>query len=117
MFMEATARGPSQPCHGAHPPGKEPKVKAWIRGLTIAGNVIGAIVILYGVAVYLTVGAVIGLLIAVAVLVVGPGEDLLEDWARRTAETPEQGELRVAIVDRSTSLAFLVLLGIGIYLL
>ena len=92
-------------------------MKAWIRGLTIAGNVIGAIVILYGVAVYLTVGAVIGLLIAVAILVVGPGEDLLEDWARRTAETPEQGELRVAIVDRSTSLAFLVLLGIGIYLL
>ena len=72
--------------------------------------------ILYGVASFVTAGVTAGLLIAIAILIVGPGEDLLEAWVRKTAETPEQGELRAAVVDRATSLAFLALLGLAVHL-
>ena len=91
-------------------------MKAWIRWLTAAGNALGAVVILYGVASFVTAGSAAGLLIAIAILVVGPGEDLLEAWVRNTADTAEQGELRAAVVDRSTSLAFLALLGLAVHL-
>ena len=40
----------------------------------------------------------------------------MQRWARRTGATPADGELRATIVDRATSLAFLVLLGVTIWL-
>ncbi len=89
----------------------------WIRWLTTAGTAVGVLVILFGIVRFFALGSVPALLIAVAILVVGPGEDALERWARRTGSTPAEGELRATIVDRSTSLAFLILLGVTILLL
>jgi hypothetical protein len=89
----------------------------WIRWLTTSGTVLGALVVLFGIARYVTAGSAAALLIAVAILVVGPGEDVLERWARRTAATPADGEARATVVDRATSLAFLALLGVAISLL
>jgi hypothetical protein len=87
------------------------------KGLTTAGTVIGVLVILYALARYLQAGSFPALLIALAILIVGPGEDLLERWVRRTAPTPEDGEARAITVDRVTSIVFLVLLGGVVYLL
>jgi hypothetical protein len=92
-------------------------VKRWIRWLTISGTLVGALVILYGVVRFVAAESVPALLIAIAILVVGPGEDVLQRWARRTGATPTEGELRATVVDRATSLAFLVLLGITILLM
>jgi hypothetical protein len=50
----------------------------------------------------------------VAILIVGPLEDLLKGWVRQRARTPEEGEAHATIVDRVTSLAFLVLLAVVI---
>ena len=92
-------------------------MERWIRWLTISGTVIGALVVLYGFVRFFALGSAPPLLIAVAILIVGPGEDILQRWARRTGSTPAEGELRATIVDRATSLAFLVLLGVTVWLL
>jgi hypothetical protein len=83
---------------------------AWIRALTTAGTVLGVLVIAYGVVTFALAGSLAALLIAVAIVVVGPGEDALQAWVRRRAATPEQGEAAATIVDRATSVAFLLLL-------
>jgi CDP-diglyceride synthetase len=85
-----------------------------IARLTTAGTIIGAIVVVYGFIRFVTVGSWVGLLIAVAILIVGPLEDLLKGWVRQRARTPEEGEAHATIVDRVTSLAFLVLLAVVI---
>jgi hypothetical protein len=89
---------------------------AWIRSLTMLGNVLGVAVILLGIFTFVSSGAVAGLLIAIAIIVVGPGEDLLQAWVRRTAPDPATGEERATIVDRATSVVFLVLLGLTLLL-
>lgn len=84
---------------------------SWIRPLTTIGTILGAVVIVFGLVVFVSGGALSGLLIAVAIAIVGPGEDLLQAWVRRRAPTTEIGEIHATIVDRATSIAFLVLLG------
>lgn len=66
---------------------------------------------------FVALGSAPPLLITLAILIVGPGEDIWQRWARRTGSTPAEGELRATILDRATSLAFLVLLGMTICLL
>ena len=90
-------------------------MKTWIRPLTTIGSVLGAAVIAYGLYVYFAAGLLPGLLVAVAILIVGPGEDLLQAWVRRTAPTPAEGEVRATVVDRVTSIAFLLLLAWVVY--
>jgi len=92
-------------------------VERWIRWLTLSGTVIGALVVLYGIVRFVGLGAAPPLLIAVAILIVGPGEDIMQRWARETAPTPAVGALRATVVDRATSLAFLILLGVVIRLM
>jgi hypothetical protein len=89
---------------------------AWIRSLTTVGNVLGAAVIVFGIATFVRDGALAGLLIAIAIIIVGPGEDVLQAWVRRTATDPAVGEELAEIVDRATSVAFLVLLGLTLVL-
>jgi hypothetical protein len=90
-------------------------VRGWIRPLTTVGSVLGAVVIVYGLYMYLRAALLPGLLVAAAIVIVGPGEDLLQAWARRSAPTPEEGEARATVVDRVTSIAFLVLLAFVVY--
>lgn len=92
-------------------------MERWIHWLTTSGTVIGALVVLYGIVRFVALGSAPPLLIAVAILIVGPGEDILQNWARRTASMPAEGDLRATIVDRATSLAFLILLGVTIWLM
>jgi len=85
-------------------------VDSWLTVLTTAGNVLGAAVILAGVVRFIASGAVPALLIAIAVLVVGPGEDVLKRWVRARAGSPKEALEWETLVDRATSLAFLALL-------
>ena len=70
--------------------------------------------IAFGVLEFARTGYGPGLVIALAILIVGPGEDLGQAYVRRTAPSPEEGEVRATVVDRVTSLAFLLLLGLAI---
>jgi len=85
-------------------------VRNWITVLTTAGNVVGAALILAGVVRFVANRSVPALLIALAVLIVGPGEDGLRRWVRSRAVSEEAAEEAETVVDRATSLAFLVLL-------
>jgi hypothetical protein len=91
-------------------------MRRWIQVTTTAGTVLGITVVVYGLARFAFGGSIVGLLVAVAVLIVGPGEDLLQKLARQRASTPERGEAWATIVDRVTSIAFLIVLGLVIYL-
>lgn len=86
----------------------------WVRPLTTAGTITGIVVIAFGLLAYALGGHLPGLVLAVAILVVGPGEDLGQAYVRRTAPSPEEGETRATVVDRVTSLVFLLLLGLAI---
>ena len=85
-------------------------VDGWLTVLTTAGNVAGAALIFAGVVRYIASGSVPALLIAVAVLVVGPGEDVLKRWVRARAASPKEAERWETVVDRATSLLFLLVL-------
>jgi hypothetical protein len=85
------------------------------QGLKVLGWVLGGIVIVYGVARFVAAGAVPALLIALAVMIVGPLEDLLKAAVRRQAAPPEQKERLVQLMDQATSAAFLILLILAIY--
>lgn len=74
------------------------------------GFAAGAAVIVYGLARGLMDGATGPLLIALAVLIVGPVEDLLKSLARHARGEPARTAW-TALVDQATSLAFLLLLG------
>lgn len=88
----------------------------WIRPLTTTGTIVGVAVIAVGVLTFAWAGYLPGLVIALAILIVGPGEDLGQAYVRRKAPTLEEGEVRATVVDRVTSLAFLLLLGLAIEL-
>jgi len=78
--------------------------------LNVIGFVLGAVVVLYGGLRYLTEQWLPGLLIALAVVIVGPVEDLLKGWAGRQGATEADRENMRLAVDRATSAAFLSLL-------
>jgi hypothetical protein len=88
----------------------------WVHPLTRAGTIVGVAVIAFGLLGFALAGYLPGLVIAVAIVVVGPGEDAAQAFVRRTAPSPEEGEVRATVVDRVTSLAFLLLLGLAIEL-
>lgn len=91
-------------------------MQRWVRPLTTAGTITGVVVIAFGILEFARAGYLPGLVIALAILIVGPGEDLGQAYVRRTAPSPEEGEVRATVVDRVTSLAFLLLLGLAIEL-
>jgi len=88
----------------------------WIRLLTVAGWIAGAAVILYGLAVFLSAGILPALLVALAVVIAGPLEDVLKGWVRRRKQL-EPEEPLVRNVDLTTSLVFLALLLWGLFLI
>jgi len=86
-----------------------------IRALTAAGTLAGIGVIVYGLALFLAAGSIPALLVAVSVLIVGPVEDVLQNIARQRVADRKAQEAWVVLVDRATSLAFLVLLLLTLY--
>lgn len=85
-----------------------------IHVLNVLGFVLGAVVVLYGGLRFLTQQWLPGLLVALAVVIVGPLEDLLKGWAGRQGATEADRENMRLVVDRATSAAFLVLLLVAI---
>jgi hypothetical protein len=85
------------------------------RWLTYLGWVFGGIVIIYGFVRYFAGGLVPALLVAMAVVIAGPLEDILKGVVRRRHQIQE--EPQVKLVDRATSLAFLILLTIALYIM
>lgn len=92
-------------------------MERWNRGLKAAGVAAGAAVVIYGLIRFFVEGNVPALLVALSVIVVGPGEDLLKSIARRRAGDPQRAEGWAALVDHATSLAFLLLLFAAVELL
>lgn len=89
-------------------------MRGWIRVLTVTGWILGAAVILYGLDRFMRERNVPALLVSLAVIIAGP-EDVLKSRLRHKAGTEE--EPTVKLVDLATSVAFLVLLLIVVYLL
>lgn len=85
-------------------------MERWIRRLALTGNIIGALVTVWGLIRFFAEGHLNGLFIALAIIVVGPVEDLLQQRVRNNPGGPK-GEAWVKIIDLTTSITFLVLLG------
>lgn len=90
-------------------------MKRLIQVLTVAGWISGLAVIGYGIARYFQQRNIPSLLIALAVVIVGPLEDVLKGWVRRKTRVEE--EPLAKIVDLSTSVTFLILLLVVVYLI
>lgn len=90
-------------------------MQRWIQVLTVAGWLLGAAVIIYGFGRYRSDGSFPAGLIALAVVIAGPLEDLLKRWVRRKTQAKE--EPAVKLVDVATSAGFMILLLLAIYLL
>lgn len=71
--------------------------------------------IIYGFVRYCSDGSVAAGLIALAVVIAGPLEDLLKRWVRQKTQAKEQPA--VTLVDVATSAGFLILLLLVLYLL
>ncbi|MBO8140756.1 MAG: hypothetical protein H0Z37_01075 [Firmicutes bacterium] len=87
-----------------------------INAMTAGGAVVGGAVVLFGLIHYVIAGSVPALLIALAVVIAGPAEDLLKRGARKRAPSPGAAELWETAVDRATSLLFLLLLLVCVFL-
>ena len=88
------------------------QVAQWLK---ILGWVLGAVVIIYGVARFLAAGSAPALFIALAVVIVGPIEELLKAAVRRQAAPAEEQERLLQLMDQITSVSFLILLLLAIY--
>jgi predicted PurR-regulated permease PerM len=89
-------------------------VSLLLKVIRIAGWIFGAAVIVYGLNRYFQDSNLPALLIAIAVVIVGPLEDFLKKRMRKKAGVRE--EPAVELVDLTTSLAFLILLVFAIFL-
>ena len=72
-------------------------MQRWVRPLTTTGTVVGVVVIAFGILEFVRTGYLPGIVIAVAILIVGPGEDFGQAYVRRTAPTQEEGEVRATV--------------------
>lgn len=79
------------------------------RALLFVGWILGAVVVVYGFWRFWREGIRAALLISLAVVIVGPLEDVLKAWVRRFRHLGEDTPA-VAFVDAATSILFLVLL-------
>ncbi|HHT28095.1 MAG TPA: hypothetical protein GXZ82_12720 [Firmicutes bacterium] len=82
----------------------------WVRVLHAVGILLGALVIILGVWRYVTTGMLSPMMIALAIIIAGPIEDLLTIWAGR--RQPVNRAL-VNLIDAATSIGFLLCLGVA----
>ncbi|MCG8400076.1 MAG: hypothetical protein MJA84_00600 [Firmicutes bacterium] len=84
--------------------------------LKILNYLLGTAVVVSGLYNYLTTDKRIPLYVALAIIIAGPLEDLLTCYIRKSPVlSPDDKEPYVKIVDNTSSLAFLLLLGLVIY--
>lgn len=84
-------------------------MERWIGRLKFMGTIIGMGVVAWGLIRFFAEGKMIGLLVALAIVIVGPLEDILKKRVRKRPGG-EAGEAWVTVVDLVTSIAFLLLL-------
>jgi hypothetical protein len=87
-------------------------MQRWITLLNWVGVLLGAAVIAFGLIRFILDGLWTGLYIALAILLGGPVEDLLDEWVKN--KWPSSADLR-RLVDLATSAAFLICLGLAVY--
>ena len=89
------------------------RLNHWLNVLSI---ILGAAVTLYGFFLFFSERALPPLLVALAVLIVGPLEDRLKARVARSSATQEEKAARTDLADKATSAAFLLLLLVAIAL-
>ena len=92
-------------------------MQKWIYVLTALGNIIGGIVVIYGIVLSISMNHISPLLVSLAIIIVGPIEDILNAWVPHWTKKRQQEKLWQKLIDRSTSIMFLILLGISLYYL
>jgi hypothetical protein len=95
------------------PAGAGPYVSLASWALSVIGIPLGLVVILYGLQRFLVAGARPALLISLAIIAGGPGEDIAEAFIARRG-TPEAVEALTFLLDRVTSVIFLLCLALAI---
>jgi hypothetical protein len=81
-----------------------------VRVLYLVGVVLGTLVVLLGVWRFVAYGMLSTLMIALAIIIAGPIEDILTCWAKR--QQPANKTL-AHLIDAATSVGFLLCLGIA----
>lgn len=81
------------------------------------GELLGAQVILTGILRFAYHGCVSCLLIALAIIIAGPIEDLLTAWVIKKGKSDPERQQLVSLVDLSTSIGFLLCLGLAVWLI
>ena len=82
-------------------------MKTLVLVLRILNYISGAALILIGIGAFVLYRSSVPFLIALALIIVGPVEDLLERYLKLPGVEPEQTK---TLIDQSTSLAFILLL-------
>lgn len=82
----------------------------WVRVLHGVGILLGALVVVLGVWRFVTSGLLSPMMMALAIIVAGPLEDLLTYWAKQ--RQPANKTL-VSLIDAATSIGFLLCLGVA----
>jgi hypothetical protein len=88
-------------------------MKGLLQGLRWANIVVGGALIIVGIGASLWAGRWIPFLLALAVIIVGPLEDLLIKYLRLPGVDPESTK---TLVDQTTSLLFLLLLFAALFI-
>ena len=83
--------------------------------LRYVGEALGAVVIIAGLLRFLFAGCLSCLLIALAIIIGGPLEDALIRWARRKGANERERQELAHLVDLSTSIGFLICLGLAVW--
>lgn len=81
------------------------------------GEVLGTLVIIGGILRFAYAGCVGCLLIALAIIIGGPIEDVLTRWAIQKGTNDNERQQLAHLVDLSTSIGFLICLGMAIWTL
>jgi hypothetical protein len=89
------------------------KVQKLITMLKLLGIMLGAAVVAWGLIRFVMGGSVAPLFISLAIIIAGPIEDLLTFWVKKHGRTEKKRSTLVQIVDLTTSIGFLICLGIA----
>ncbi|MGI6609439.1 MAG: hypothetical protein ACOX4G_02870 [Limnochordia bacterium] len=81
------------------------------------GEVLGALVIVTGILRFAYAECVACLLIALAIIIGGPLEDVLTRWAVKKGKDDDERQQLARLVDLSTSIGFLICLGLAIWMI
>ncbi|MDK2820185.1 MAG: hypothetical protein PWP31_150 [Clostridia bacterium] len=86
-----------------------------IRIVALISYLLGTIVVIEGIKKYFKSDSNIPIYLVMAIIIVGPVEDLLNDIINNKEMTPQEQEFYIQLINQITSIAFLILLWLSIY--